>query len=274
MNFRSVIRTFNRLSLPNKVVVGIAAVAGGGALISIPILSLQPIRPPVVVNEDAYYESRINDSKAAEQNNPPLIDTTTPINIPSLSNSRPAPESNSAASGETATGDNAAPTQLNSSFSGMATDTKPTFSSPSNSSSQTTTGLDTTTTEVPSALSTNTQGSSNNITGNPYSNGAYSSPALKGYTSSSSWSNNSNNASPSGLNTPYSSSNPSTSANSYNLQPGQGNTYTNVNPYSQPSPSSNATTAGGVTANPGSIPSEQPSTPNTLDSTSPTTSPN
>ena len=90
MNFRSLTRTYNRFSLPKKLATGGVAIAGIGALISIPVLTLNPMRPPTVINEDAYYKTQVTDPSLGGENtaSSPVapLDTTTPADIPIYSN--------------------------------------------------------------------------------------------------------------------------------------------------------------------------------------------
>jgi hypothetical protein len=212
MNFSSLIRTFNRLSLPKKLVVGLAAIAGGGALICIPLLSLRPPSPSTVLNEDAYYKSRIGDRSPASGNTTPnqdatALDTSNPPNLPPLS-SEPA------------------------NIPGL-----------DSSSSESSTTIDAT--DTPSEFSQNSQNSLNDPAGNALGTASRRNNLANGkagvgrYTSPDSLANSPYRVSSPGsssINTPYSLPNPgitSSSANPYSLQPGAGNSFNDLNPFSQ-----------------------------------------
>lgn len=208
MNFRSLIRIYNRLSLPKKVASGVAAFAGVGALIGIPVLSLNPVRPPTVINEDAYYKSQIKDQSLGGDIAPSPattnLNTTSPAEIP-IDSSQSAQ---------------------------MPVDSSKSASIPGSNSSlgNNSFGLDTS--DIPSNIGENSPRLSRiGTAGNP--NNPYSKSISSSYTPSGSLSANPYNASttvssPGGttLNTRYSLPTP-TSANPYSLQPSQGNVYTN-----------------------------------------------
>ena len=228
MNFRSLIRIYNRLSLPKKVASGVAAFAGVGALIGIPVLSLNPVRPPTVINEDAYYKSQIKDQSLSGENVPPSqpanINTTTPAEIPVDSSQSAQMPANSSK-----------PDQMpidSSQPDDQPLDSSKSASIPGSNSSLGSNSFGPDTSDIPSNIGENSPrlsriGTADN---NPYSK-SMSSP----YTPSGSLSANPYNASTTvsspgntTLNTRYSLPIPA-SANSYSLQPSLGNVYTNPN---------------------------------------------
>lgn len=260
MNFRSLIWTYKRFSLPKKLATGVAAIAGVGALIGIPLLSLNPMRPPSEINEDAYYKAQVKDQSLGRQNivpsqSNPNFDSATPAEMPiSSSNSSPVPDSgnNSPSVPDSAAGENSS--RLDTSENGNVDQTSPgssigSGSSPSvsqpNSSLGGTSGLDTSENgnieQTSPASSTGTIGSTN----------SYSKPLASGYAPPGSLSANPYNASStisspgnSTLSTRYSLPIPS-SANSYSLQPSAGNVYSDPNSQSGSNTNQNSLPATG-----------------------------
>lgn len=244
MNFSSLIRTFNRLSLPKKLAVGLAAIAGGGALICIPLLSLRPPSPSTVLNEDAYYKSQIGDRGSASGNTTPnqggtALDTSNPPNLPPLS-SEPA------------------------NIPGL-----------DSSSKRSSTKIDAT--DTPSEFSQNSQNSLNDPAGNALGtdgkikNSYGGTSGLSRYTSPDSLANSPYKVSSpdsSSINTPYSLPNPgitSSSANPYSLQPGVGNSFNDLNPFSQSDAgTTNSPNATGAPDRTPMIPSGSAIAPNNL----------
>ena len=274
MKLHSLTRSFSRLSAPKKLAVAIAAIAGGGVLVSIPILSLRPPSPPTVVNEDAYYRSRVTESSPAEETTAGEAETNLNTTSPPTLFSFP---------------DQSAPI---SGLNSPATDAnKP-------NTTNTLGGLK-------DSQTSNTAGNLSESTNNPYSQ-----PQIADYTPKSSLTSPYSQPQPnSSLNTPYSLPSPSISSTSspYSTQPNLGSytnpstppslgSYTNpstppslgtTNPSTPPSlgsynsPSitnnpSNSTTAPGTAP---AISSEGASTPSTLNGSSgnsiptPTTNP-
>ena len=236
MNFRSLTRTYNRFSLPKKLATGGVAIAGIGALISIPVLTLNPTRPPTVINEDAYYKSQLQDPSLGGQNTAsspiaPNLDTTTPADIPISSNSAQTPIDSSNSTQTSIDSHNSAQTPVDSSKSAI-----PSLNSDLGSNSL---GIDTS--DIPSNIGENSPRLSRigrgGSTQNPYSN-SYSKPVTSRYTPNGSLSSNPYNASSrlpknfssagdTSLKTRYSL--PIPTSNSYNLQPSPGNVYPNPN---------------------------------------------
>lgn len=225
MNFQSLIRTYNRFSLPKKLATGVAAIAGVGALIGIPVLSLNPVRPPTEINEDAYYKTQVKDQSLAGENIAPSqsntnLDSTTPTEIPIYpSNSAQPIDSNSA---QVPDSSNSPRVPINSALGDDSS------------------GLDT---SEPSNIEETSRASS---IGTGSSTNPYSKPTSGGYAPSGSLSANPYNASstvssPGGstLNTRYSLPIPA-SANSYNLQPSAGNVYSDPNSQSGSDPGKNS----------------------------------
>ena len=237
MNFRSLIRTYNRFSLPKKLATGVAAIAGVGALIGIPILSLNPVRPPTEINEDAYYKTQVKDQSLAGENiapsqSNPNLDTTTPAEI-SISPSNSAPVPNSSLSSNSSKLDTSEPssTEEISPVSSIGTSSSPSIPQANSSLSGDSSGLDT---SEPSNIDQTSRGTGN--TTNPYSKPLSSGYARSGSLSANPYNASSSISSPGGstLATPYSLPVPKpTSANSYSLQPSAGNVYSSPN--SQPS---------------------------------------
>ena len=245
MKLRSLTRSFSRLSAPKKLAVAIAAIAGGGVLVSIPILSLRPPSLPTVVDEDAYYRSRVTESSPAEETTAgeaeTNLNTTSPPNLFSF------PDQSAPISG------------LNS----PATDAnKP-------NTTNTLGGLK-------DSQTSNTAGNLSESTNNPYSQ-----PQIADYTPKSSLTSPYSQPQPnSSLSTPYSLSSPNigSTSNPYSTQPNLGS-YTNpstpssLGSYTNPSTPSNL---GNSTINPSTPPSlgtTNPSTPPSLGTTNPSTSP-
>lgn len=252
MNFSSLIRTFNRLSLPKKVVAGVAAIAGGVALVSIPLLSMQPPSPPSSFNEEAYYKNRIGDRPSSARNSTttensinPLDATTTP-DLPPLSGSDiDIPGINSSSSGTTTLdGKTAGTTTVDgttgeSSIKVDATDT-PTEDIKQNSSSKAPTE----------------NAGVNNPPLNPYAGTS----GLSRFTSPPSISNSPYKATPGSttLRTPYSQPNIGTSSAQPNsLQPGTANSFSDLNPFDQNTPGGNTSSNAAIA--PGNL---DPSSPN------------
>lgn len=206
MNFRSLTKTYNRLSARNKVVTGVAAIAGIGALIGIPVLTLNPLRPPSVLNEDALYQSRVSSqsSSGANNNNAKAFDSATPAEIP-----------------------------IDSSIPGIASDSgAKTFDT-----SDTAGNIDD---NSPSLYDAAGNARSNN----PYSRSSSRSLGASRYTPSGSLSANPYNASSpnsSILSTPYSLPVPKP-ATPYSLEPGKGNVYPELN--TKPSPNNSVSGVG------------------------------
>lgn len=252
MNFRSLIWTYKRFSLPKKLATGVAAIAGVGALIGIPILSLNPMRPPTEINEDAYYKAQVKDQSLAGQDIAPSqsntnLDSATPAEIPiSSSNSAQVPNSSLGSnSSEPNTSENGS-TEETSPASSIDTGSSP--SVPNNSAlGGNSSGLDT---SENGNIDQTSRGSS---IGTGSSTNPYSKPLPSGYAPSGSLSANPYNASgtissPSGstLSTRYSLPIP-TSANSYNLQPSAGNVYSDPNSQSSSESGQNSLPATGNT---------------------------
>ncbi|HEY9778918.1 MAG TPA: hypothetical protein V6D09_02060 [Leptolyngbyaceae cyanobacterium] len=223
MNFRTVTRTYNRLSLPKKVATGVAAIAGVGALIGIPVLTFNPVRPPTVLNEDAYYQSRVSNPSSLEGNSDRAqgnFDSATPADIATDSSK----STNIPGIGE---------------FGGSAK----TFD----------------TSETPSNIGENSPYLSNiagnaSITNNPYSRSSPSRLGSSRYSPPDSLSANVYNASSPGsstLSTPYSLPVPKP-ATPYSLQPSQGNIYPDLNNKTSPGSQRNSATGIGT---PPTIPS-------------------
>lgn len=264
MNFRSLTRTYNRFSLPKKVAIGGVAIAGIGALIGIPVLTLNPMRPPTVINEDAYYKSQVTDPSLGGGNTAsspvaPNLDTATPADIPNSSDSAQTPTDSS----------NSAQTSIDSTKSAIP-------GSNSNLGSNSF-GIDTS--DVPSNIGENSPRLSRIGTGgntqNPYSN-SYSKRLSNSYTPSGSLSSNPYNASSSlpknysspgdtSLRTRYSLPIPA-SSNTYNLQPSPGNVYSNPNTQASTGAGNNSLTESGTP--PTSTSGDLPFAPSTVNSQS------
>lgn len=187
--------------MPKKVATGVAAIAGVGALIGIPVLTFNPMRPPSALNEDAYYQSRVSNRGASEGNGAAAnLDSASLAEIP-INSSNPIP--GIASQGSVKTFD--------------------TSDTPSNIGENT--QLD------PTARSGNPN--------NPYSKSSPSNLASSRYSAPDSLSTNPYNASNPGgsvIKTPYSLPVPK-SATPYSLQPSQGNVYPELN--SKPTGSNN-----------------------------------
>ena len=86
MNLRNLVRTYNYLSPQQKIVMAIAAVLGGGVLLCIPLLSLQPSRPPAVSTGGAVGNPNGGQNPSGENNAEPSqvapLDTANPIDLP------------------------------------------------------------------------------------------------------------------------------------------------------------------------------------------------
>ncbi len=230
MNFRSLMRTYNRLSLPKKVACGVAAFAGVGALIGIPVLSLNPVRPPTVINEDAYYKSQIKDQSLGGENiapsQPANINTTAPAEIPvDSSQSAQMPV------------DSSKPAQIpidSSKPDDLPIDSSKSASISGSNSSLGSNSFGPDTSDIPSNIGENSPrlsriGTAGN-TNNPYSKSMSSSYTPSGSLSANPYNASTTVSSPGNttLNTRYSLPIPA-SANSYSLQPSQGNVYTKPN---------------------------------------------
>lgn len=208
MNFRSLTRTYNRLSGRKKMATGVTAIAGIGALIGIPVLTLNPMRPPTVLNEDALYQSRVSNQSSAGENkdNAKAIDSTTPTEIPT---------------------DNSIPEIASSDTDVKRFDTSDTADSIDDNSPS----LDDTV---------------GNASSNPYSRSSGRSLGASRYTPPSSLSANPYNAtSPNSsiLSTPYSLPVPKP-ATPYSLEPSKGNIYPELN--SKPSPNNSVSGVGAL----------------------------
>lgn len=218
MNFRTLTRTYSRLSTPKKMATGVAAIAGIGALIGIPVLTLNPVRPPSVLNEDALYQSRVSNQSSSGENNDSAkgkFDSATPAEIPT---------------------DNSIPEIGSSNGGGVKKfDT-----------SDTAGNID----DSPSVYD-----AAGNASSNPYSRSSSRSQGASRYTPPGSLSANPYNAtSPNSttLSTPYSLPIPK-SATPYSLEPGKGNIYPEMN--SKPSPNNSVSGVGASPniPNPGAI---------------------
>jgi hypothetical protein len=252
MNIRNIVRTYNYLSPRQKMVTAIAAVVGGGVLLCIPLLSLQPPRAPVASstggagNPNGGQNPSGEADVVASQASP--LDTANPIDLPADS---------------------------------IGTTGSDSFGSGNNTNSLSGDGSNTLDTAAPldervgnrqrSSASLNDT-LSNNLD-NPYSQstvGRYQTPASIG--------NSSYSASPgsSNLSTTYSrsagggSSMSQSSSRLSNLEPAKGNDFTYLNPFS---PNSGAGTTGAnssATSLPGNasaIPSQGAIAPSGLNGT-------
>lgn len=274
MNFRSLTRTYNRFSLPKKVATGVVAVAGIGALIGIPVLTLNPMRPPTVINEDAYYKSQVTDPSLGGENTAsspiaPNLDTTTPADIPIYSNNSAQSAIDSSNSTQNSIdSSNSAQTPIGSSKSAIP-------GSNSNLGSNSF-GIDTS--DIPSNIGENSPRLSRIGTGrntqNSYSNSS-SKPMSNRYTPNGSLSSNPYNAS-SRLPKNYSSAGdtrlrtryslPIPTSNSYNHKPSPGNVYSNPNTQASTGAGKNSLTESGTP--PTSISGVSPVAPNNINSQS------
>lgn len=276
MNFRSLTRTYNRFSLPKKVATGGVAIAGIGALIGIPVLTLNPMRPPTVINEDAYYKTQVTDPSLGGENTAsspiaPNLDTTTPADIPIYSNNSAQTAIDSSNSTQhSIDSSNSAQTPIGSSKSAIP-------GSNSNLGSNSF-GIDTS--DIPSNIGENSPRLSRIGRGgssqNPYSNSS-SKPMSNRYTPNGSLSSNPYNASSrlpknysspgdTSLRTRYSLPIP-TSSNTYNLQPSPGNVYSNPNSQASTGAGKNSLLQSGSTPNT-SISGNSPFAPSTVNSQS------
>lgn len=259
MNFSSLIRTFNRLSIPKKVAAGAAAIAGGVALVSIPLLSMQPPSPPSTFNEEAYYKNRIGgQSSGGNSTSTPkstALDATTPnlpplsgsdIDIPGLSSSSSDTTLNNKTNKSSITLDG---TTGESSIKLDATDT-PTENIEQNPSSK--------------APTENATG----INGRPVNPYAGTS-GLSRFTSPPSISNSPYKATPGSttLRTPYSQPNSigNSSAQPNSLQPSAGNTYSDLNPFDRNTPGGNTDANAIAPGTPGALPDQSSTAAGNLD---------
>lgn len=249
MNLRNLTRTYNYLSPRQKIVTAIAAVVGGGVLLCIPLLSLQPTRPPAAVsNAGGAGDPSGGQNSSGETDLVPSqakpLDTANPIDLPSDSTTGTATESDSFTSSNST-----------NSFSGDRG---------SNS-------LDTTD-PVDERVANRQRSSalkdtlSNNID-NPYSQST-----VERYQTPASISNSPYSASGNGnLSTSYSraasgSSTSQSSSQSFNLEPAKGNDFTYLNPFS-PNSNPGTSTNPGATNLPGNtsaMPSQNAIAPDSL----------
>jgi hypothetical protein len=251
MNMRNIVRTYNYLSPRQKMVIAIAAIVGGGVLLCIPLLSLQPPRSPVASSTGAAGNPNGGQNPSGEaavipsQASP--LDTANPIDLPA------------------------------DSIGATGSDT---FGSGNSSSSLGGDGSNTLDTAEPldervgnrqrSSVSSNDT-LSNNID-NPYSQST-----IRRYQTPASIGNSPYSASPgSNLSTTYSraaggsSSMSQSSSRLPNLEPAKGNDFTYLNPFS---PNSGAGTTGvspnatNLPGNPAAIPNQSAIDPSGLNGT-------
>ena len=253
MNLRNLVRTYNYLSPQQKIVMAIAAVLGGGVLLCIPLLSLQPSRPPAVSTGGAVGnpnggQNPSGDNTESSQAQP--LDTANPIELPSDSSVGTASGGDSAIGG----------TNTNSS------------SDTGSNTLDTTDPLDERVANQRRSPASLNDSLSNNVD-NPYSQstvGRYQSPA------SISNSPYSVNPGSSNLSTTYSraaggSSTSQSSSRLSNLEPAKGNDFTYLNPFS---PNSSAGTTGAnpnatnLPGNASAIPGQSAIAPSGLSGTS------
>lgn len=253
MNMRNIVRTYNYLSPRQKMAVAIAAIVGGGVLLCIPLLSLQPPRSPVASSTGAVGNPNggQNPSGTADvvPSQAPPLDTTNPVDLPTDS-SFGATESDTFGSGN---GSNF----LGGDGGSNALDTAEPVDERVANRQRSSASLNDT--------------SSNNID-NPYSQST-----IRRYQTPASIGNSPYGASPgSNLSTTYSraaggsSSMSQSSSRLPNLEPAKGNDFTYLNPFS---PNSGAGTTGvnpnttNLPGNPSAIPSQSAIAPSGLNST-------
>lgn len=252
MNLRNLVRTYNYLSPQQKIVMAIAAVLGSGVLLCIPLLSLQPSRPPAVSTGGSVGNPNGGQNPSGENNTEPSqaapLDTANPIDLPADSSAGTGSGSDSA-------------------FGGTSTNSS---GGEGSNSLDTTDPLDERVANQRRSPASSNDSLSNNVD-NPYSQST-----MGRYQSPTSISNSPYSASPGGsgnLSTAYSrtgsggSSASSSSSRLSNLEPAKGNNFTYLNPFS---PNNGTGTSGANSSttnlpnNPAAVPSQSAIAPSGL----------
>jgi hypothetical protein len=256
MNLRNLARTYNYLNPQQKIATAIAAIVGGGVLICIPLLSLQPPRPPVA------FEGRSSKTPIGGQN-PSEGDDFAP------SSAKPLDTANPVDLFSDSSGIGTVPGSDSLTSSGSSTDAL--------SGENDSTKLDTTDTPDERGLNRQRSSASMNDTLSNNTDNPYSQSTISRYNTPASISNSPYSASPgsSGLSTPYSRSSAnglnSSMSKSSNLEPAKGNNFTYLNPFSPNNATGTAGANPNATSFPGNasvIPSQSAIAPSGLSGTS------